>query len=406
VRIYYWEKYIVSKSKCGRVVRLLSQVIAANVGIRHEMACVRKMLEQGEEDRRNESLACTEIAALRSEMAQWDGVCNSTIAYLLSATFVYWTAVTTVVSQGKTEEWALLLTVLNLSVTCVWLIGHRNVFEKRFMIRRIAFYIRTELERRIFDGRGWESYIVKNRKWLDETFARLPPIETECRIIFFAVVANAISLVLYLDFSWDLASAWWGLSVVAGAVCFFVGVTVFGVIKRFIHYRSAIGRRLSGVVQDARKACVPPFIVEAIPDLSHVGAHAATTVTDQWGRYCLELTAFSGPAKRMVNWNVHVFEARGDRNPELRFHFLPEGEIGRIGNRMRSVSATQTIETTGATSRILSVMAALTRMFLPRFGGDGWVALDLVVHPTSASGLVSSASGVGAPSGSNQAANP
>lgn len=395
-----------SKHKSACIVRLMNQVIAANVGMRDEIRGTREMLKQGEHDRRVESLACAEVEALRSEMAQWDSSCSTTIAYLLSATFVYWTAVTTVVSQGKTEEWALFLTVLNVSVTFVWLIGHHNVFEKRFMIRRIAFYIRTELERRIFDGHGWESYIVKNRKWLDESFPRLPPIETECRIVLFVAVANALSLGLYADWEFDTTSANWSLSLAAISMCCLAVATMLAVISRLTQYRHSIGRRLSGTVKDARRTNCRSYVIKAIPDSDHVGAHAVTTETDAWGRYCLELAAISGPATKVVKWNVHVLEARVDRNTELGFCFVPEGKVGRIGNRMRTVSTTQTIETKGAKRPILGPMATLARIVVPGLCGDGWVALDLVVHSTATSRPASPASGVITPSGSSPSANP
>lgn len=395
-----------SMPKSGHIGRLVKQVCAANVGIRDEIKGAREALKQGEHDRKCESLACTEIAALRSEMAQWDSACSTTIAYLLSATFVYWTAVTTVVSQGKTEEWALFLTVLNVSVTCVWLIGHHNVFEKRFMIRRIAFYIRTELERRIFDGHGWESYIVRNRKWLDETFPRLPPIETECRIVLFVAVANALSLGLYADWEFDTTSVNLSLSLAANSVCCLALATMLTVLSKLSQYRNAVGQRLTGTVKDARRATCRTFVVRAIPDREHVGAHTVTTETDAWGRYCLELATINNPATKVVKWKVHVLEARVDRHTELGFYFLPEGKVGRIGSRMRTMSATQTIETTGATRRIFGPIAALARIVMPGLVGDGWIVVDLVVHSTAIGSPASPASGIITPSGTYPSANP
>ena len=64
------------------------------------------------------------------------------------------------------------------------------------------------------------------------------------------------------------------------------------------------------------------------------------------------------------------------------------------------------VKETLANSGLPGAMAALGRLVLPWFIRDAWMTIDLVVQSPGENSPASSASGVGAPSGSNPSANP
>ncbi len=121
-----------------------------------------------------------EYNALRTELIHHDSACLTILGLLLAAT----TAIYGVVANQQIFPLLIMLSVL-------WGIGFLYIVEKRATIRRISFYIQTQLETSNSDL-SWEAWSRTNRSGMD--LPTVSPLKIERTLLVIANLVNTIWL--------------------------------------------------------------------------------------------------------------------------------------------------------------------------------------------------------------------
>ena len=121
-----------------------------------------------------------EYSALRTELIHHDSSCLTILGLLLAAT----TAIYGVVANQQIFPLLIMLSVL-------WGVGFLYIVEKRATIRRISFYIQTQLEPSNNDL-SWEAWSRTNRSGMD--LPTVSPLKIERTLLVIANLVNTIWL--------------------------------------------------------------------------------------------------------------------------------------------------------------------------------------------------------------------
>lgn len=121
-----------------------------------------------------------EYSALRTELIHHDSACLTILGLLLAAT----TAIYGVVANQQIFPLLIMLSV-------IWGIGFLYIVEKRATIRRISFYIQTQLEKSS-SSLGWEAWSRKSRPSME--LPTVSPLKIERTLLVIANVVNTIWL--------------------------------------------------------------------------------------------------------------------------------------------------------------------------------------------------------------------
>lgn len=128
-----------------------------------------------------------EYQCLRSEILHSDRICFSILAFLMTATLTCYG----IVAEFGVPELLVLLSVL-------WTLGYYYLWEKRFAVAKMTFYLKTEVEKEEI-GLCWETWLAKYRSKLDRMFVRYRPYYIDT---FFSIVVVAINTVLLFWVFW------------------------------------------------------------------------------------------------------------------------------------------------------------------------------------------------------------
>lgn len=116
----------------------------------------------------------TEWVNLRNEISNQDGLCQTILAFLMTVSMTSYTLYFEGTSKADGAGGIILLGASSL----VWLLGYYYLLEKRFLIGRMAYYLRTEVEQKDL-GLNYETWVADNRGTLEKRFLRKKPYKIE-----------------------------------------------------------------------------------------------------------------------------------------------------------------------------------------------------------------------------------
>ena len=128
-----------------------------------------------------------EYEMLRSELIYSDRVCITLLTFLLTFT-------ATSYSIAIKHEIFGLISLTSL----IWTIGYFYISEKRFLIKKIAFYLRTEIEDEEL-GIFWQNWLKNNKSKLNRIFIRWSPYYLETSYTIGIVTLNPFLLMVFFN---------------------------------------------------------------------------------------------------------------------------------------------------------------------------------------------------------------
>ena len=158
---------------------------------------------------------------IRNEILVTDRTCLLITGVLLSGT----AGLLTITIQFS-------ISFVSLIISPLWLIGHFYLTEKRFIILRIAEYLKTEVEPKCL-GLEWESWHQSNKEEL-KRFIRVDPYLVESFAALFIIIGTPF-FVAQLDM-WDYKSATvlirFSILLVFGA---FASLRILTFVMKYMH---------------------------------------------------------------------------------------------------------------------------------------------------------------------------
>lgn len=159
-----------------------------------------------------------EYASLRDEIRYSDDVCVKILGFLLAASAsIYGLAI-----QGQAHRLLVISSAL-------WLVGFFYIAEKRFIIKMIAYYLRTKVESPEL-GLSWLTWLrdPEADQSAKKSFLRFSPLKLEFSLLLLIAFVNSAWLwVVFLQnpnyASWDFLVAIIGLlgflaALIAGSI--------------------------------------------------------------------------------------------------------------------------------------------------------------------------------------------
>jgi hypothetical protein len=149
-----------------------------------------KINERNRDDVRVEGLRI-ECITNREGVRYSDNVCVMIMGFLLTATATLYTFGIGSIKSGKTGLIAIAL------ITPIWFIGYLYLAEKRFIILRVAYYLKIVVEPN-HPGFNWENFHHNLTNEERKVFHRFDPFYLESILSAIVIIGNPI-LFLYLD---------------------------------------------------------------------------------------------------------------------------------------------------------------------------------------------------------------
>ena len=123
----------------------------------------------------------SEYNALRTELLHHDRSCLTILQFLLTDS----TAIYGLVSTTQVGSFLLIL------LSIIWFIGFLYMVEKRSTIKRITFYIKTQIEDKRISSFGWEKWSFNNRKEPPEmSLPKISPPKIEFALLTITNIVN------------------------------------------------------------------------------------------------------------------------------------------------------------------------------------------------------------------------
>jgi len=149
--------------------------------------------------------ARTEYVSLREEINRSDKTCTLVMGFLFSVTGAL---ATVYLSESVDQRYPQIFLLI---VSMVWFFGFWYFTEKRFVIVRIAAYIRNHIEN-IEDGLGWQqySYLCSKQKRYRRVIS-FDPYHLELAVCtIFIIGLSALQLLIIENgyLIWFLAASW------------------------------------------------------------------------------------------------------------------------------------------------------------------------------------------------------
>lgn len=117
---------------------------------------------------------------LRNEIIHYDKLCFNILAFVFTVTGFCYTY--------YFKDINLNLSIV-IFISFIWYIGYRYLSEKRWLIRKIAFYLRNYVESNT-NGLFWENWIFHNKSVLNKEFPRFSPSILEGVLAIFFTTTN------------------------------------------------------------------------------------------------------------------------------------------------------------------------------------------------------------------------
>lgn len=122
----------------------------------------------------------TEYSILRQQINHLDKTCLIILGFLLTAS----TAIYSLVIEDHAYHLLIFLSIL-------WIIGFAYICEKRFWIRKTAFYLRDCIEKNN-DNLNWQTWLKKKEN--NKKFIRFSPLILEFCLLVSVITTNVIWL--------------------------------------------------------------------------------------------------------------------------------------------------------------------------------------------------------------------